>query len=405
MVLSRTPNSSVGLRKFEDLDVGQASILDHLLTKEDVDAFAKLTGDFNPVHLDRAFAGRTQFGKPIVHGMLTASFISTMIGMLIPGPGALWLSQSLDFSNPGYVGDRISVKAVVRQKSTSTRILVLDILIENQNGIQLVKGESVVRMLEILDQPKGEFMKEKEVILITGGSRGIGAATARKLGSLGYPIAVNFLQAEYDAKILVDEIVLSGGRAISIKGDVSIVSDVDAMFTFTEQTLGPIGSVIHCAAPIPTPQPFQLQTWELQQSHLDVQLRGAFNCAQRALPSMLLSTYGNFIFLGSIYGDGMPPIQQGAYVVAKAALAAFARTLAVEFGPKGIRVNTVAPGITQTEMISSIPEKTKMLAKMSTPLRRLAESSDIAEVIAFLISPAARHITGITLPVCGGLVM
>ena len=101
----------------------------------------------------------------------------------------------------------------------------------------------------------------------------------------------------------------------------------------------------------------------------------------------------------------MPPIQQGAYVVAKAALAAFARTLAVEFGPKGIRVNTVAPGITQTEMISSIPEKTKMLAKMSTPLRRLAESSDIAEVIAFLISPAARHITGITLPVCGGLVM
>ena len=120
---------------------------------------------------------------------------------------------------------------------------------------------------------------------------------------------------------------------------------------------------------------------------------------------MIHEKSGVFVFLGSIFVDGTPPVQQSAYVVAKAALTALARSLAVEYGPKGIRVNTVSPGLTHTEMISNIPDKVKMLAKMNTPLRRLADPNDIASVITFLLSPAARHITGENLRVCGGLVM
>lgn len=403
MVLNAFSKPSVLI--FEDIEVGHESLLEHLITSTDVDVFAKLTGDFNPVHLDRDFALRTPFGKPIVHGMLTAAFISTMIGMLIPGPGALWLSQTIEFINPGFVGDKIKVKAVVKRKSLATRLLVLDIVIENQNGLQLIKGESTVRMLMLTDQPREASVEKKEVVLITGGSRGIGAATAKQLASLGHPVAINYVQAEREAESLVDEIIVAGGQAIAIKGDVSNPDDVNAIFTQAEQSFGIVKIVIHCAAPNPVPQLFSSQTWETQQAHLDVQLRGAFNCAHRALPKMVESESGCFVFLGSIFGDGLPPVQQSAYVVAKAALAALARALAVEYGPKGVRVNTVAPGITQTEMIANIPDKTKMLAKMNTPLRRLAEPGDIAEVISFLVSPAARHITGVTLPVCGGLVM
>jgi 3-oxoacyl-[acyl-carrier protein] reductase len=114
---------------------------------------------------------------------------------------------------------------------------------------------------------------------------------------------------------------------------------------------------------------------------------------------------GSFIFVGSIFAEGTPPVQQSAYITAKAALAAFARSLAVEYGPKGIRVNVIAPGMTQTDMLATIPDKTKMLAKMSTPLRRLAEPSDVAEVARFLVGRGGAHISGETIKVCGGIVM
>jgi 3-oxoacyl-[acyl-carrier protein] reductase len=120
---------------------------------------------------------------------------------------------------------------------------------------------------------------------------------------------------------------------------------------------------------------------------------------------MTASGSGAFVFLSSIFADGVPPSQQTVYVTVKAGLAAMARSLAVEYGPKGIRVNVVSPGMTQTEMISNIPDKVKMLAKMNTPLRRLADSDDIAATIDFLLSPAARHITGENIRVCGGIVM
>ena len=114
---------------------------------------------------------------------------------------------------------------------------------------------------------------------------------------------------------------------------------------------------------------------------------------------------GSFIFIGSTYAEGAPPSQQAHYVSTKAALSAFARSLAVEMGPKGIRANVIAPGMTVTDMLSGIPDKTKMLAKMNTPLRRLAMPEDVAYAADFLIGVGGRHITGETLRVCGGSLM
>ena len=98
--------------EFEEINIGQVEKFKHLVTKEEVELFAKLTGDFNPVHMDQEYASKTNFGKRVVHGMLTSSFISTMIGMRIPGKGSLWLSQTLNFLNPTFIGDTIEVIAV-----------------------------------------------------------------------------------------------------------------------------------------------------------------------------------------------------------------------------------------------------------------------------------------------------
>lgn len=392
---------------FEAIESGFTRSLTHTLTDDDVRRFAELTGDFNPMHVDAGFARRTSFGKPIVHGMLSASFISTMIGMLLPGPGALWVAQTLQFLQPAYVGDVLTVTATVKRRSPATRLLVLDVTITNQFGRELVRGEATVRMLEPrADGPEGGMSDSgSRVVVVTGGSRGIGAATVRKLVATDHAVVVNYLSAEAEAQRLVAEVRGAGGQAIAVRGDVSDEAEVEATFLAAEAAFGPVGAVVHCAAPTPVPQPFDDLPIDTLIRQFDIQVRGAFLCAKRALPAMVKAQAGSLVFVGSIFAEGTPPPQQAAYVVAKAGLAALARSLAVEYGPKGVRVNVVAPGMTQTDMLAHIPEKTKTLTRMNTPLRRLAEPSDVAEVISFLVGVGSRHVSGETIRVCGGLVM
>lgn len=390
---------------FEEIYEGYEQSFKHLVTVDEVDSFAQLTGDYNPVHIDPEFAKLTNFGKRVVHGMLTSSFISTIIGMRIPGPGSLWLSQTINFVNPTYIGDVIEIKATVTRISRSTRTITLAIVIVNQNGLKLVEGDSVVRMLDIDKTRKQSMDLGQKIVLVTGGSRGIGAATAMKLAEEGYFVVVNYVNGKADAEKLVGEINVDEKRSIAIQADVSNWDDVDRLFTDVETQIGAILYVVHCAAPIPVPQLFEELTWNAFQSNMDVQLKGAFNCAKRALPKMLESKNGAFVHLGSIFTDGTPPVQQSAYITAKAALNSLTHSLAVEYGPKGIRFNSVNPGMTKTQMISNIPDKVKMLTKMNTPLRNLAEPEDIANSIAFLLGPQAAHITGETLRVCGGIFM
>ncbi|MEQ8806563.1 MAG: SDR family oxidoreductase, partial [Rhodospirillales bacterium] len=387
-----------------DLVPGYAAELRHTVTQEDVDTFAALTGDFNPIHLDPEFARATSFGKPIVHGMLTSAFISTMVGMLLPGKGALWMSQTLNFARPAFVGDTIIVRSEVTQVSQATRTLVAKVTITNQNGAVIVTGDSTVRLL---GEAEGEAAPSKpaagkpaiaatpqsaagdktagSVVLVTGGGRGIGAATALALAADGHAVAFNFLRDADAAGAVANRITALGGRAVAVGADVSNRTAVDALFAEIEATLGAVTGIVHCAAPEPVPQPFGDAGWDDFAEQFRVQVGGAHHCAKRAIPGMSASGQGgSLVFLGSIYGDSAPPPQQSAYVAAKAGLAGLTRSLASEFGPKGVRVNLVAPGMTNTQMIANLPDKAKMLARMNTPLRRLAEPEDIARVIAFL---------------------
>jgi len=391
--------------KFDQIQVGEEAVLTHHLTQADVQAFAGLTGDFNPLHLDEAFARRTLFRKPVVYGMLSASFISTMIGMLLPGTGALWTGQTLEFLQPAFVGDTLRVLARVKHKSPATRAIVLEVVITNQNGQRLIVGQSTVKVLELKYEEKPLETEATKTVLVTGGSRGIGAATVRRLASEGHALVVNYVRSADEAEKVVAEVMQGGRRAISVQANIAREDEVEALFAAAEKAFGPVQAVVHCAASSNVPQLFDDLTWDTLQEELDVQIKGAFNCAKAALPRMIEAQSGVLVFIGSIYADGPPPPQQTRYVVAKCAMAGLARSLAVEYGPKGIRVNVVAPGMTQTDRIAHLPDKAKMLTRMQTPLRRLAEPVDIANAVAFLLSPGARHITGETIRVCGGAVM
>ena len=389
---------------FESIKVGDIREFTHPLTTEDIRKFADLSGDYNPLHLEPEFAQKTDFRKPVAHGMLSASFISTMIGMHLPGEGALWLSQSLKFLRQAYVGDILRIVAKVKQKSESTRVLVLETIVYNQRNEELISGEAQVR---VLDLGKENVLMEKKtkVVLVTGASRGIGAAVARQLAQDGHAVAVNYSKSKDEALKVVKDIEKEGGKAIAIAGDITKKEQVQAMCEQVVRHLGAIdGFVSNASGPIVL-KSFEEMTWEDFQAHLDVQFKGAIHCIQAVLPQMLKEGGGSVVFIGSIAADGPPPAKQSDYVASKAALAALARSLAVEYGPKNIRVNVVAPGLTQTDLTAELPQKAKELTRMTTPLRRLGLPEDVAGVVSFLMSPGARHVTGETIRVCGGAVM
>ncbi len=171
------------MKSIEQFKVGEIAELEHTVTQDDVETFMRLTGDRNPLHVDEQFARRTSLQKPVVHGMLSSAFISTLIGMVLPGPGALWTSQTLEFLHPTYIGDTLKISGQVAQISPATRTLLLDIQLTNQRAQRVVTGRATVKLLELIEE-KNVTELPSQVVLVTGANRGIGAAIARRLEEL-----------------------------------------------------------------------------------------------------------------------------------------------------------------------------------------------------------------------------
>ncbi len=134
--------------RFEDLSVGQTAEFSKTVTEADVVLFAGVTGDFNPAHLDAVYAGKSRFGGRIAHGMLTASFFSTVLAMRLPGPGTIYLSQSLRFLRPVKLGDTVTARVEVAELFPTRRRVRLLTTCHNQEGEAVIDGEAVVLVPE-----------------------------------------------------------------------------------------------------------------------------------------------------------------------------------------------------------------------------------------------------------------
>lgn len=386
-----------------DFSIGDTAVVSHTITHDDVMRFAELSGDRNPLHLDADFASETDMKKPVVYGMLSASFISTLIGMKLPGPGALWTSQTLEFLRPTFVGDTINVVGRVKQISEAANSLVLDIKAADQNGQDVLKGEAAVQLLKADIATEEDVHEEVRVCLITGGTSGIGSAAASLLAESGYTVALNYRKADDKASAIA---AASGGKVRAYKADISDAEESAVMIRRIIDELGPISSVVHCAAPRNVIQPFEKMTWRDFDTQISGQVRGLYNIAKVLLPQMAENgVRGKVVVVSSIASDDAPPAGQSDYVVAKAALSALARSLAVEYGPKGIAVSIVSPGMTETERIFDIPQKAKLSTKMQSPSRALVKPREVASCIRFLLDANGCSMAGETLRVCGGIRM
>ncbi|MDT3699601.1 MAG: MaoC family dehydratase [Thermincola sp.] len=131
-------------RSFAELAVGDKASVEKTVTEQDVNLFAEVSGDYNPVHVDEAFAQTTRFKKRIAHGMLAASLVSRVIGTKLPGPGTIYLSQTLNFKAPVYLGDTITTEVEITEKITARNFVKLKTICSNQEGTVVLDGEALV---------------------------------------------------------------------------------------------------------------------------------------------------------------------------------------------------------------------------------------------------------------------
>ncbi len=390
---------------FEKIEPGDQAHFSKTIGAEDLEAFAKLSGDRNPLHTDDAFAGRTHFQRRVVHGMLLASYVSALVGMRCPGPGALWNQQSFRWRAPVFIGDRVEITVRVTHKSAGSRTLTIQVKAANQNGNVVMEGEGAVTVLKERQYVQDLPITER-LAFVSGASRGIGAAIASALAKAGATVVINYLNRAAEAEELCAAIRSNGGRAMTVQADVTDRQSVMvAMHKAREEYEKAVDLLVNNAGSIPVPRPFVEMTWEDLQSILDIHLRGAFHCCQAVIPAMIEQKSGRIINIGSILTRGTPPANWNGFVVAKAALHALTRCLATELGPHGVRVNMVSPGLVEMEATAGLPERLRKIQAMQTPLRGLPTSADIAAAVLALCTNAGDFITGAEIPVCGGFQM
>ncbi len=243
-----------------------------------------------------------------------------------------------------------------------------------------------------------------KVALVTGASRGIGAAAARDLADHDAAVVINYLQSKDKAEALKESIIAAGGRAIAVQADVRDRGAVDRMVARTEKELGPVDILVNNTNIDFPMQPFTELSWPDVEAKLTGEIGAMVHCCQAVIPGMAAKKYGKIILVSSSLSRE-PGYGFGAHCAAKAAMDSLARTMAQELGPAGIFINVIGPGLTRTDATAGLPPEIFTHTAEHTPLLRVAEPDDIAGVIMFLASEMSDHITGQYLPVNGGAFM
>lgn len=236
--------------------------------------------------------------------------------------------------------------------------------------------------------------------LVTGASRGIGAATAIRLARSGLPVGVNYNHDHEGADRVVAEIREQGGRAIALQGDVSDPACPDAIFAALEEEFGPVLVLVNNAGATADELLITLDH-ERWSALIDLNLTASYAMSRRAFRGMSRRRWGRIINVSSIAG-ARAARGQAAYAASKAGLEGLTRVLAIEAGGRGITANSVAPGYVRTAMTAAFADREAELAKV-IPVGRPGEPDDIAATIAYLASDHASYVNGVTLLVDGGL--
>lgn len=239
---------------------------------------------------------------------------------------------------------------------------------------------------------------EGKAALVTGGSRGIGAAVSRELAAAGARVAINYRSDRGAAEALASEL---GG--VAVQADVAVAAEAASLVERTEEELGPIDALVANAGITRDTLIVRMSDEEWAEV-LDTNLRGVFNVCRAVARGMLRRRSGTIVTMTSVVGLHGNPGQTN-YAASKAGIVGLSKSLAKELGSRGVRVNSIAPGYIATELTSELSEELQQAILEATPLGRIGDPADVAGAVRFLCSEEARFVTGAVLQVDGGLGM
>ena len=237
--------------------------------------------------------------------------------------------------------------------------------------------------------------------LVTGAGRGIGRAVALSLAAAGADVAVNDFADETACAAVVAEVEALGRKGLVVMADVSDEKQVNAMIERAEEELGPLGVVVNNAG-ITRDNVMIMMDPDDFDSVIATHLRGTFLVSKATARRMFRRRSGCIINLSSVVGR-RGNAGQANYAAAKAGIIGLTKSLAKELGARGVRVNAIAPGYIDTPMTQALPEETRQMIVDATPLKSIGTTDDVANAVVYLASPRARYLTGVILPVDGGL--
>lgn len=251
--------------------------------------------------------------------------------------------------------------------------------------------------------PEQNETTSAKVALVTGGSRGIGRACVLRLAQDGYDVAFCYASQSEAAEVVRKEAAEYGTRILPLQADVASGDSVRALVKKVGEELGSIDTLVTSAGVV-RDNPLLLMTDEQWQQTLDVNLTGTYNLCRAVVFEMLKRRSGSIVTLSSVAGVHGTPTQSN-YAATKAGIIGFTKSLAKEVGQYGIRVNAVAPGFIETDMVADLDpdHKSRMIERV--PLGRMGKADEVAELVAFLASDKAAYITASVVQIDGGIVV
>lgn len=408
--MTQTPQPTPKIMPSGELHVGLTAEYERDIAESDVLGFAANSGDFNPLHVDAAFAQQSRYSQRIVHGAFQIGLASALIGMHLPGRDVLLGAVNARFLAPLYFPSRVRVSGEITawnasSRAGSVRVTVSDLsslasaseitmAFTLQSSVPRVRARSASTSMGSDSRKATEqklsarFSSDKKIVLLTGASGGIGAAL------------LNALAEDHSVLALVHRRQLRAqpGHAVEVQADLSATGWEQAV---TDRLDGhPLYGIIHCAWPgLPKGGLLQSDPRLVEQqlafgtSHVVRLARLLFNLAG--------ADGGRMVALGSIAGHHKPALALGAYSLAKSALEDTIRLLAPEMARKKISINTVCPTFVAEGMTAQADELQTKREKALIPLGRICEAQDIINAVRYLLSPAAEFVSGQSIVLSG----
>lgn len=376
-----------------DYHVGFKKTIKKKISQEMVDNFAKLTGDYNPLHVDENYARVTEFKKPVVHGMLGANFVSTLIGMELPGKGALWLDQKFDFLSPIRVNDSLTITGEVTEVNIRHDILTIAVKITNQIGKTVIEGLGHVTLTEVSDQ-SSDHQEICRKILLIGGTSDLGETIIESFADQDLALTFTYNSNRDKAQNLYEKFQDRFSNLKFLQYDAKANGLLDDSLTRNNIIIYLPANPIHNFSVPDTNK-------KIIDQELELSCFGLLKIINANVPYMKNERYGRIIALSSEIVSGKPTTGWLAYSIGKHALECIIKQCGLEFAPHGITSNAISPSLIDTNLTADIPKKAKTRIMKNTPTQKLTSTADVAYWIHALASDDSGQLNGQILRING----